>query len=481
MKTVQHLKAICVVSALGLALSVTSTAQTLETVASFGTNLLLPTGVTEGVNGNLYALAGGGLNRWGAVAEVASPNVVPIYSFCALSNCTDGSFPLGSLVLGADGNLYGDTYGGGSSSNCPGCGLGTVFRVNPGGAFTKVHDFCMQTDCIDGSLPESGLSAGIDGNLYGVTFDGGTSTAGGGIVFQLTTSGQFKSLYNFCSLANCTDGSYPFKPPIQGMDGNLYGTTGYGGAHDLGSVYVLNQSGQLRTIASFRKSADSGVQPLWLIQATDGTLYGTTSSGGAAGDGTIFKITPSGSMSTLYSFCSLANCADGLGPTSLLQGPDGNLYGTTGRGGGCGPGCGGTIFQLTPQGSLTILYNFCSQSSCTDGDTPLSMTLSTDGKLYGVTYYGGAVNHGSVFSLSMGFSPFVQPNPAGGKTGRTIGILGNNLTGTTAVSFNGTPASFTVVSDTFIKATVPSGATTGPIQVTTPSGSLSSIVNFQVK
>ena len=485
MKTVLDLRVICFVSALGLAMSLTSTAQTFQTVASFGTNLLLPTGVTEGVNGNLYALADGGVNRWGVVAEVASPNVVPIYSFCALSNCTDGSFPIGSLVLGADANLYGSTFGGGSSSSCPGCGLGTVFRVNPGGAFTKVHDFCMQTDCTDGSAPESGLSAGIDGNLYGVTFNGGTSAAGGnvgnGTVFQLTTSGQFKTLYNFCSLANCSDGSNPFEPPIQGMDGNLYGTTGYGGSHNLGSVYALNQSGQLRTIASFRRSADSGVQPLWLIQATDGTLYGTTSGGGAAGDGTIFKITPSGSMSTLYSFCSLANCADGQGPTSLLQGPDGNLYGTTGTGGGCGPVCGGTIFQLTPQGTLTTLYNFCSQSSCTDGDTPLSMTLSTDGKLYGVTYYGGAVGHGSVFSLSMGFSPFVQPNPAAGKSGRAIGILGNNLTGTTAVTFNGTPAVFTVISDTLIRATVPSGATTGPIQVTTPSGSLSSIVNFQVR
>ena len=480
MRIRQHLKAICIVSAVCLAMSFPLSAQTFETVASFGTNLYLPTGITEGVNGNFYAIAGGGVNRWGVVAEVASPNVVPIYSFCALSNCTDGAYPIGALVLGADGNLYGDTFSGGNS-NCPGCGQGTVFRVNPGGGFTRLHDFCMQTDCTDGSEPEAGLTAGIDGNLYGVTFNGGISAAGGnvgnGIVFQLTTSGQFKTLYNFCSLANCTDGSNPFTAPIQGVDGNLYGTTGYGGAHDLGSVYVLNQSGQLRTIASFRRSADSGVKPISLIQATDGTLYGTTDSG-AAGYGTIFKITPSGSIGTLYSFCSLANCVDGEGASSLLQGPDGNLYGTSPY---CGSGCGGTIFQLTPQGSLTTLYDFCSQSGCADGNHPTALTLSTDGKLYGVTYYGGTIDHGAVFRLDLGFSPFVQPNPAAGKAGRTIGILGNNLTGTTSVTFNGVPAPFTVVSDTLVKATVPSGATTGPVQVTTPSGTLSSIVNFQVR
>ena len=485
MKTLLHVKKIGFVAAVCLATSLTSSAQTFETVASFGTNLFLPTGVAEGVDGNLYALASGGTNRWGAAAEVASPNVVPVYNFCALSNCTDGSYPIGSLVLGADGNLYGDTYSGGTSSACSGCGQGSVFRISYRGGFTKIHDFCLQTNCIDGSTPEAGLSEGIDGNLYGATFNGGVNpgpyNTGYGTVFKLTTSGQFKTLYNFCSLANCTDGSNPFSAPIQGMDGNLYGTTGYGGAHNLGSVYVLNQSGQLRTIASFRRSADSGVKPLLLIQAADGTLYGTTSTGGAAGQGTIFKITPSGSMNTLYSFCSLANCADGAGPSSLLQGPDGNLYGTAASGGGCGPVCGGTIFELTPQGALTTLYDFCSQSSCADGDTPLSMTLSTDGKLYGVTYYGGAVSHGAVFSLSMGFSPFVQPNPAGGKIGRMIGILGNDLIGTTAVTFNGAPAVFTVMSDTLLKATVPSNATTGPIQVTTPSGTLSSIVNFQVR
>ena len=478
MKIVLHLRAICFVSALCLAMSLTSSAQTFETVASFGTNLLLPTGVTEGANGNLVALASGGTNKWGAVAEVSPPNVVPTYNFCALSNCTDGSYPIGSLVLGADGNLYGSTFTGGSSSNCMGCGQGTVFRINAGGTFTSVHDFCMQTNCTDGSSPEAGLSAGLDGNLYGVTFRGGTSANGNGTVFQLTTSGQFKILYNFCSQTNCTDGSNPFEPPIQGIDGNLYGTTGYGGAHNLGSVYVLNQGGQLRTIASFRRSADSGTVPSLLIQATDGTLYGTTGYGGAAGQGTIFKITPSGSMSTLYSFCSLANCADGEAASSLLPGPDGNLYGTTAYGGTFGAG---TIFQLTPQGSLTTLYDFCSESSCPDGNQPGGLILSTNGKLYGVTGYGGSVTHGTVFSLSMGFSPFVQPNPAAGRAGRTIGILGNNLTGTTAVSFNGTPAAFTVLSDTLIKATVPSGATTGPIQVITPSASLSSIVNFQVK
>lgn len=131
---------------------------------------------------------------------------------------------------------------------------------------------------------------------------------------------------------------------------------------------------------------------------------------------------------------------------------------------------------------MTTLYNFCTQTSaCPDGSDPLSLLLATDGTLYGTTQEDGGGGDGTVFSLSMGFSPFVQPNPAVGKPGLNIGILGNDLTGTTSVSFNGTPANFTFVSSTFLKATVPSSATTGPIQVTTPSDTLTSIMNFQVK
>ena len=225
--------------------------------------------------------------------------------------------------------------------------------------------------------------------------------------------------------------------------------------------------------------------PLILMQATNGNLYGTTSYGGTNAQGTIFKITTSGAFTNLYTFCSLSNCADGTGPTSLIEGPDGNFYGTT-FGGGTGlPICGGlacgTIFKLTPGGTLTTLYDFCAEtSSCPDGTGPLALLLATNGTLYGTTQGGGTSGDGTFFSLSTSFSPFVQANPNVGKAGQSIGILGNDLTGTTSVTFNGTAATFTVVSSSFLKATVPTGAKTGPIHVTTPSGTLKSIVSFQV-
>jgi uncharacterized repeat protein (TIGR03803 family) len=170
---------------------------------------------------------------------------------------------------------------------------------------------------------------------------------------------------------------------------------------------------------------------------------------------------------------------------SLIQASDGNLYGTTYNGGAnttsCNGGCG-TIFKITPAGTLTTVYNFCSQSECVDGYYPESgLVQHTNGSFYGTTFYGGQNGSaGAVYSLSLGLAPFVKVLPALGKAGTTAIILGDNLTGTTKVSFNGIPAEFTVVSDTEIQATVPAGVTTGMIEVTTPSGTLNSDVAFTV-
>jgi uncharacterized repeat protein (TIGR03803 family) len=224
--------------------------------------------------------------------------------------------------------------------------------------------------------------------------------------------------------------------------------------------------------------------PLILMQASDGNLYGTTSYGGTNAQGTVFKITTSGTFTNLYTFCSLTNCADGTGPTSLIEGPDGDFYGTTFGGGtglaDCGGLACGTIFKLTRSGTLTTLYDFCTQTGCPDGSGPLAVLMATNGTLYGTTQEGGTSGDGTLFSLSTGFKPFVQANPNVSKAGQSIGILGNDLTGTTSVTFNGTSATFTVVSSSFLKATVPTGARTGPVHVTTPGGTLKSIVNFQV-
>ena len=208
-----------------------------------------------------------------------------------------------------------------------------------------------------------------------------------------------------------------------------------------------------------------------LVQGTNGDFYGTTFEGGANNDGTVFKITPSGTLTTLHSF----DITDGATPVAaLVQATDGHFYGTTYYGGANGYG---TLFKITPSGTLTTLHSFDN----TDGGYPYAAVLqATNGKFYGTTFEGGANADGTVFSLSVGLGPFVETQPTSGKVGAAVKILGTNLTGATSVTFNGTAAKFTVVSKSEIKTTVPTGATTGPVEVTTPKGTLKSNLVFRV-
>ena len=212
------------------------------------------------------------------------------------------------------------------------------------------------------------------------------------------------------------------------------------------------------------------------MQGTDGKFYGATYSGGPSGsNGTVFSITASGMLMTLYNFCSQSNCSDGRGPwAGLLQGTDGMFYGTTEQG---GHDNAGRIFSITPTGTLTTLHKFM----ITDGENSYGgLIQDTNGTFYGTTAAGGANFAGTVFSLSVGLGPFVEANPTAGRVGKAVRILGTNLTGTTSVTFNGTAATFTVVSSSEITTTVPTGATTGTVKVVTPGGTLSSNVNFTV-
>jgi uncharacterized repeat protein (TIGR03803 family) len=227
----------------------------------------------------------------------------------------------------------------------------------------------------------------------------------------------------------------------------------------------------------------NGAEPGYvsLVQGRDGNYYGTTESGGAYYSGTVFKITPSGTLTTLYSFCSQNNCPDGYITRGLVQATDGNFYGTTYEGGTSSGECGatgcGTVFEITPAGTLTTLYNF----DMMHGEWPSAgLMQGTDGNLYGTTYEGGAYGYGTIFQLSVGLGRFIETEPTSGKVGAAVIILGNNLTGTTGVSFNGTSAKFTVVSNTEITTSVPAGATTGKVEVTTPKGKLKSNVVFRV-
>lgn len=492
MKNMRLLKSVVIMAGFCLTAPLISRAQTFTTLLSFQKTDYLPGDLVQGRNGSLYSISGfGGTNAEGSVIEITDQNVSTVYNFCSLTNCADGAYPQVGVLLGTDGNFYGTTFDGGNST-CKGCGSGTVFKVTPSGKLTTLYDFCSLAKCADGYDPEAKLTQASNGTFFGTTFYGGTNpgpyNVGYGTLFEITSSGKFTSLYSFCSQTNCTDGSHPHWAPIQATNGNIYGTTYWGGANNSGTIFSLSNTGQLATMYSFTQPKGSTFTsgPLILMQASDGNLYGTTNYGGTNAEGTIFKVTTSGTFTNLYTFCSLSNCTDGTGPTSLIEGPDGNFYGTT-FGGGTGlPVCGGlacgTIFKLTRSGILTTLYDFCRQtSSCPDGNGPLALLLATNGTLYGTTQGGGTSGDGTLFSLSMGFNPLVQPNPTAGKAGQSIGILGNDLTGTTSVAFNGTAATFTLVSSTFLRAAVPTGAKSGPIQVTTPSGTLTSIVHFQVK
>ena len=464
-----------------VATGIVASAQTLTTIADFtfshGVDPYEP--LVEGVNGNLFGttVAGGGFNYCrldgrpygcGAVFEVTTGGTLTtVHRF----DNTDGAIP-GGLGQATNGSLYGTTFYGGAHSD------GTVFQISSTGKLTTLYNFCSQTNCTDGAYPTSRLVLGANGNFYGVTYGGGANQFGS--VFEITPSGVLTTLYSFCSQTNCTDGSRPGVLGL-GSSGNFYGVTASGGANTGGTVFEITPAGKLSTIYSFcsQTNCRDGEQPTALVQAVDGMLYGTTYQGGANSRGTFFKITPNGGLQTLYSFCAQTSCADGSAPNGLMQATDGNFYGTTSDGGLSGNW--GTLFEISSSGTLTTLHQFCSQSNCADGGEPAGLMQATDGNLYGTTGDGGSWNSGSVYSLSVGLGPFVETLPGFGSAGQIVGILGSNLKGTTGVSFNGTPAtSFTVISETVVKAIIPKGATTGMVEVSTPSGTLSSNVPFRI-
>jgi uncharacterized repeat protein (TIGR03803 family) len=478
--------AVCVLCA---ATAIALPAQTFTTLFSFdGTDGALPeAALVQGTDGNLYGTTwigganGGACNGGcGTVFKISlSGTLTTLYSFCSLGGraCTDGAAPEAGLVEGADGSFYGTTPAGGST----GANAGTVFKISPSGTLTTLYSFCPQGDgCIDGFGPIGSLVQATDGNFYGTTSEGGD---GSGTIFKITPVGVLTTLYTFvCSEHGCPDGEIPEGALIQASDGNFYGTTTDGGAYGLGTIFETTPSGNLTTLYSFCSQigcADGKEPTAGLAQSVSGNFYGTTPFGGNStctyGCGTVFKITPSGVLTTLQSFSG----ADGAGPYGeLIRATNGNFYGTTSYDGAKDSG---TIFKITPSGALTTLYSFCSQSGCADGDGPLAaLVQDTNGKFYGTTAGGGANLYGTVFSLSVGLGPFVETRPTAATVGKPINIVGSSLVGATSVTFNGTPATFTVESSSLIRTTVPSGATTGTVQVVTPGGTLTSNVPFRV-
>jgi uncharacterized repeat protein (TIGR03803 family) len=226
----------------------------------------------------------------------------------------------------------------------------------------------------------------------------------------------------------------------------------------------------LTTLHSF-DGTDGSLPYSALVQATNGNFYGTTTDGGAYGLGTVYEITPKGALTTLHNF----DLTDGGDPyAGLVLASNGDFYGTTVDGGANGDG---TIYEITSSMALTTLHSF----DGTDGQSPYAgLVQATNGSFYGATTYGGANGDGTVFSVAVGLGPFVKTVPTAGKVGTAVTILGTNLTGATSVTFNGTAATFTVVSQSEITTTVPAGATSGKVQVTTPKSTLKSNVAFRI-
>jgi uncharacterized repeat protein (TIGR03803 family) len=458
-------------SLLCVATALASPAQILTTLVNFdGFNGREPQlmSLIQGTDGKLYgttALGGTG----GTIFKMTPAGVLTNLHYL---NNADGLYPTAGLVQATDGNFYGTTEEAGAHI------YGTIFKITPGGTLTTLYNFCVKNGCGDGAQPDAALIQGSDRKLYGTTQGGGAN--GFGTVFKITLSGTLTTLYNFCAQTNCTDGSEPTAQLVQAIDGNFYGTTYEGTTSQscssgCGTVFKITPRGVLTTLHSF-DGTDGNSVVAGLIQGTDGSLYGTTQLGGAYGNGTIFKITPAGVFTTLHSF----DGTDGSNVyAGLTQATDGNLYGATYYG---GTNTEGTVFRITPGGTLTTLYSFCAQANCTDGATPSGgLMQATNGKLYGTTVYGGVDNDGTVFSLTEGLGPFVETRPTSGKVGASVIVLGSNLAGTTAVTFHGTAAKFKVISKSEIKTNVPSGATTGAVEVKTTKNTLKSNVVFRVK
>lgn len=327
----------------------------------------------------------GGTNGVGTVFKVTQAGVLT--TLVNFGSSVGGSYPSSGLASGNDGYYYGATYGGG--------GLGRIlFKVNTSGQITTL------VSNLDSTV-ESTLTLGSDDNFYGTTTSGGS---GLGNVFRLTKGGVLSEISSFRGANGGLGGSRPWNL-IRADDGNFYGTTLSGGTNNFGTTFKITPGGAFTLLASFTGAggAAPGNRPAGrLAVAPDGNFYGTTNAGGASDVGTIFKVTPSGALTTLFDFHydQITGIAgQGASPTAgLTLGPDGNFYGTT-FGGGANDF--GTVFRFAPNGSLTTLVNFTGNSGATPGSSPDGeLVVDTDGTLYGTTSEGGTYGYGTVFKLT---------------------------------------------------------------------------------
>jgi uncharacterized repeat protein (TIGR03803 family) len=375
--------------------------------------------------GNLFGVTvTGGRHNRGMMFELQNTSGGYVfrrgYDFCVQTGCNDGWFPYSGLILDTSGNLYGTTSRGGAY------GGGIAFKLLPAAKpgdvwkFVKLHDFCIKAGCADGKTPMSGLT--YQGAASGAPYDGtsplfGTTTLGGakgnGAAYRLQfAAGRGKPkeavIYSFCAQTNCADGLTPQAPLTIDGNGNIYGTTNYGGAFgasdDGGVVFELSPTRNaytytvLHSFCAQTQCADGDLPGTGALALDGGgTLYGTA---GRPGGGQIYALSPDGAnsaISTVYSFCYGSGCLGGFAPDGpLIIDANGDIFGTAADGGSAADPAG-VVFMIH-DGAETVLHSFC--SNCTDGANPLAVVMDGSGNLFGTTWISTVVPGGTAFEIS---------------------------------------------------------------------------------
>jgi uncharacterized repeat protein (TIGR03803 family) len=383
-----------------------------------------------GADGKLYGVApsGGtnsGTNSVGVIYQITTNGVQKTLH---VFHTWDGADPVGSLVSGRDGNLYGVASGGGTNKD------GTIFKITTNGTFALLYSFGMATNkpgyALDGSGPYGGMIQGQDGNFYGITYAGGISNFG--TIFQFSGNGTLTTLHSFTGTGSNDDGAYPYTAPlVEGAPGVFYGTTSAGGTNNAGTIFQMTANGVLANLFEFNQT--DGQNPYaGLSFGSDGNLYGSTVYGGTNNVGTVFQITTNGMLTTVFQFGGSEPFYYPEG--GVVPGNNNILFGTTYQDTDYG-----AVFQLTTNGLLTTLHSFTNGA---DGANPYAGVIrDTEGNLYGAALYGGNQGgYGTVYRLSFKtllsiLSP--APNQLWGANGFTVaGTASDNaLNGAVTIVF----------------------------------------------
>ena len=440
-----------------------------------------------------------------ALGAATAQTYTDLHDFnCFVEGCQPSSPAV--LAQGRDGNLYGTAFAGGSFS------MGTVFKMTPAGVVTTIYNF----SGLDGQNPDGGLTLGPDGYFYGTTERGGADNMG--TIFKISSTGALTTLHSF---TNTGDGYTPRGAPALGRDGNLYGTTcsqygpwfGYsitttgvfteltegippcpfggltlgsdgnfygssqvGGLTYQGTVFRMTPAGTVSILHSFDYT-DGEYLYGPVVQGNDGLLYGTAYSGGSGQGGVIFKMNLSGTITLLHQF-DLNSLTDGFYPSAgLAAATDGNFYGATTFGNSSGSVVYGALFKINSSGNYAEEYVFDGSHGSYPTATPMQ---HTNGKIYGMANQGGLYDEGVVYSLNAGIKAFVRLASPDAAVGKTIQIVGSGLKNATSVRFGSASATFTASSQTYLSAVVPANAVAGFVTVTTPNATLTSNRKFEV-